>query len=140
MLFVAEGLAFRAGLRRLAGCDAEARADIEEALAIGRQSGMTFIGPIILGTMARIAVDPALRRQAIADAEVLLAAGSVCQNHLLFRQDAIDACLAAGEWSEATRLADDLVAYANAGPMPWSDFVAARGSALADVGAGARSG
>jgi len=140
MRFVAEGLAFRAELRRLAGRGAEARADIEEALAIGRQSGMTFIGPIILGTMARIVGDPALRRQAIAEAEALLAAGSACHNHLLFRQDAIDACLAAGEWDEAARLADDLAAYASAEPMPWSDFVAARGRALADVGAGVRTG
>ncbi|MGE3338152.1 MAG: adenylate/guanylate cyclase domain-containing protein [Alphaproteobacteria bacterium] len=140
MRFVAEGLAFRAELRRLAGRDAEAAADVGEALEIGRASGMAFIGPVILGTKARIAADPGLRRQAIAEAEALLAAGSPSHNHLLFRQDAIDACLAAGEWSEAARLARDLLVYAGAEPMPLSSFVAARGAALAAFGGGRRDG
>jgi class 3 adenylate cyclase/tetratricopeptide (TPR) repeat protein len=63
--FEAEGLAFRAELERLASRRLEAQSNIQAALAISRRSGMAFIGPIILGTLARTAEDEAARREAL---------------------------------------------------------------------------
>jgi hypothetical protein len=132
--FEAEGLAFVAEIDRLAGRKQEARAKIEAALALGRKSGMAFIGPIMLGTAALIADDVNERCAALDEADAILAAGAVSHNHLLFGRDAIEACLDMGDWERAGRYADRLAAHTRAEPLPSSDFFIARGRALAAVG------
>jgi hypothetical protein len=52
----------------------------------------------------------------------------------MFRRDAIEACLDAGEWAEALRLAADLEAYAAPEPLPWATFHVGRARALAASG------
>ena len=47
-------------------------------------------GPAMLGRVALGTDDEAERRAAGAEAETLLAAGSISHNHLYFRRDAID--------------------------------------------------
>jgi hypothetical protein len=91
---------------------------------------------MLLGLMALAAEDRVLRERALAEGEALLAASSVSHNHLLFRKDAIDACLAAGDWDDAVRHADALEEFACEEPLPWTRFVAARGRALAVCGQG----
>jgi hypothetical protein len=58
---------------------------------------------------------------------------------LWFHQEAIDVHLAFAEWDEAERSAQALGDYTRAEPLPWSDFYAARGRALAAWGRGSRS-
>jgi hypothetical protein len=135
--FEAEALALRAALQREAGCRPEALADLGEALAISRETGMAFIGPVILGVLARTTDDAAVRSKALAEGEALLAAGSISHNHFLFRRDAIDACLEQGAWDESDRHAGALEDYARQEPSPWPGFVVARGRALAARGRGA---
>ena len=135
--FEAEALALRAALHREAGCRPEALADLGEALAISRETGMAFIGPVILGVLARTTDDTAVRSKALAEGEALLAAGSISHNHFLFRRDAIDACLEQSAWDEADRHAGALEDYARQEPSPWPGFVVARGRALAARGRGA---
>lgn len=134
--FEPEALAFRAELHRLAGRPAQALADAREALSMGRETGMTFLGPFVLGVLALATEDAAARDAALTEAEGLLAAGSVSHNHFLFRRDAIDACLRVGGWDEAGRHAAALEDYARREPSPWTAFVVARGRALAALGRG----
>jgi tetratricopeptide (TPR) repeat protein len=132
--FEAEGLAFCAELDRLAGRRAAARSKIEAALAIGRKSGMAYFGPILLGVAALTTDDEACRRQLLAEADALLAAGVVSHNQLLFGRDAIEVCLEMRDWTRADRYVSALEAFTRAEPLPWSDLFVARGRTLAAVG------
>jgi tetratricopeptide (TPR) repeat protein len=136
--FKAEALAFRGELKRISGHRAEALGDVGEALTISRETGMVFIGGMILGILALAADDPQERSDALAEGEALLAAGAISHNHLHFRRDAIDACLDAGDWSGADLQSTALEAYTQDEPLPWSDFFVARGRALAACGRGRR--
>src|SRR3546814_9051713 len=95
---------------------------------------MSYMGPVVLGILARAATDPRAREDALAEGEALLRARSVSHNYLLFPRDAIDACLEAGDWDRADRYAAWLEDYARREPMPSTDFAVARGRALAAWG------
>ena len=116
---------------------AEAVEIAEGTLAKVRNLGaMSFIGPWVLSTVARATSDPARRREALAEGEVVLATGAVGHNYYRFYRYAMDACAAAGEWPEVRRYADLLAEYTAPEPTPWSDFFIARGRALADAAEG----
>lgn len=137
--FDTEALAFQAELHRQAGRRAEAVLAAEEAVRISREAGGTFLGPFALGILALATDDPAAREAALGTAEAILEAGAVSHNHLLFRRDAIDACLQVGAWDRAERHATALEVFARREPSPWSVFVVARGRALAAFGRGMRT-
>jgi tetratricopeptide (TPR) repeat protein len=128
--FVPENLAFRAELFRLAGDRAAAMALLRDALERCRATGMAFIGPVVLGGIVVSSDDPQERRSALAEGRALLAAGSACHNHLLFRRDAIDGCLAAGELDEVLAEAAALEASVAAEPVAWAELHARRARAL----------
>ena len=130
----AEALAFGAELHWIAGRRSDALADIGQALSISRETGMAFLGPMILGALAVATDDEAVRNAALAEADELLAAGSVSQNHFLFRRNAIEACLRVRAWDHAERHAAALEDYARREPSAWTGFVVARGRALAAHG------
>jgi tetratricopeptide (TPR) repeat protein len=121
------------------GRRAEALELLEDALAISRESGIGFHGPNILGALAEALKDPKRRRRALADGEAILRQGAVGHNHLRFYPDAMATALDLGDWDEAERYAAALEEYTRAEPLPWSDFFAARGRALATLGRGQRS-
>jgi class 3 adenylate cyclase/tetratricopeptide (TPR) repeat protein len=114
----------------------EAVALLEEALAIGRETGIGFHGPNIMGAIAAAAADPEERRRVLAEAEQTIRQGCVAHNQLRFYPDGIDVALDLGEWSEAERYAAALEEFTRAEPLPWSDFFVARGRALAVLGRG----
>jgi class 3 adenylate cyclase/tetratricopeptide (TPR) repeat protein len=134
--FEAEALAFRAELHRLAGRRSQSLADLADALAIFRETGMPYLGPMTLGLVALATDDPQERIGALSEAEALLERGAVSHNHLLFRKDAIDACLEARDWDRAEHHAAALETFTRQEPLPWSDFLVARGRALAACGRG----
>jgi tetratricopeptide (TPR) repeat protein len=103
---------------------------LEEALAISRETGIGFHGPNVLGGLARAVADPQKRRRALAEGEQII--------HLRFYPDAIDTALELGDLNEAERYADELKAFTQPEPLPWSDFFVARGQALAALGGGRR--
>lgn len=59
-------------------------------------------------------------------------------NYFGFYRDAIAVGLHAGQWDEAQRYADALSARLGGERLPWAEFFAARGRALAAHGRGAR--
>lgn len=125
----------RAGQGRLA----EARNLAELAVDVVRKVGMTFIGPAVLAAKASLTGDPEESKNALLEAESILASGCVAHNHFFFAQVAIDHSLATGGWDEAERYAAKLEAYTRDQPLPWSDFLIARGRVLAAWGRGMRS-
>ena len=138
--FESETLAFRAELHRLAGRWAEALQDAQLAVQLSRQSGLAYMGPITLGTLAHVTRDPGEREAALAEADRLLEAGVVSHNYLLFPRDAIELHLELADWDGVERYVERIFAYTRREPMPFTDYVAARGRALASWGRGRRDG
>jgi tetratricopeptide (TPR) repeat protein len=136
--FTAETLAFRGDLNRVAGRHAKALADLDEAVTFFRRAGTEYFAPSALGFLAHAAQDEDARRNALAEGEALLAGNTIGHNHLNFRQHAIDACLAAGDWDEALRHAAALEDFARDEPFAWTTFFVARGRVLAAHGQGRR--
>jgi class 3 adenylate cyclase/tetratricopeptide (TPR) repeat protein len=119
------------------GAKDAARRTARDAWTLCEQFSPRFAGPQALGTIAIIAESDDERSWALATAEQLLAQGCVGHCHLEFYAAAIDVMLGQRNWSEAERYADALEAYAKPEPLPWSEFYAARGRALAAAGRGA---
>ena len=136
--FEGEALALRAELQRVAGHRREALDDIEQALAISRETGMAYLGASYLGTLARVTDDAAVFERAIEEGEAVLAAGAVSHNHYLFRRDAIEACIDRGRWDAAAFHAAAFEDYACREPSPFSGFFVARARALIAHGRGER--
>jgi uncharacterized membrane protein YeiH len=90
-----------------------------------------FIGPILLGTLARVTDDPSARAAALAELDALLEANKLGHNHLLGRRDAIEACLDAKDWDGAEHHALALESFFRPEELTWSTFFARRGQTLA---------
>jgi class 3 adenylate cyclase/tetratricopeptide (TPR) repeat protein len=134
--FIAEGLMFRALLEHAAG-DIRARDTLRDALAIAREHPF-YLLPFGLGLQAVMAEDADGRAAALAEGEALIAAGAVTHNIPLFGRYAIEACLMAKDWADAEHHAAALARGMSAEPLPMTDFLVARGRALAAAGRGER--
>mgnify|MGYP002827751582 CR=1 FL=1 len=129
-------LVFKARILDARGQCGEALALAKRAVEICRDTGVTFLSPMALGSYALLCREEDERRAAFEEAEALLAPGCVSHDYLYFFRDAMEASLAAGEWDEAERFAAALEDYAREEPMPWSDYYIAWGCALAAWGRG----
>ena len=109
-----------------------------EALEISRKTGPTFVGPWVLSTLALASDGPEERRRCLDAGEAILREGCVGHNYLAFYPDAIEVSLDDGAWDAADRYATALESYTRAEPLPRSDFLVARGRALAAFGRGRR--
>jgi len=108
----------------------EARAHVERALALSRETGMRFCGPLLLGIKARLHDDAREREQCRAEAEALLAQGCVGHNSIGYHRYGIEDALARGEWARGLEHAAALEAYTRAEPLPYTDFLIARARVL----------
>jgi class 3 adenylate cyclase/tetratricopeptide (TPR) repeat protein len=115
-----------------------ARDLLRQALAIGRETGMHFHGPRLLGLAAVLAEGEADRRGALAEGEALIRDGVNAHNVLWFHRDAIDACLTAGAFADVRHHAGALDAFVADEPLPWAGFFADRGRVLAASAEAAR--
>ncbi|HVE50352.1 MAG TPA: adenylate/guanylate cyclase domain-containing protein [Casimicrobiaceae bacterium] len=120
-------IASRAGDRSLA------LTRFNEGLEVLKPIGERFAGPILLAGLARIADSSAERLEFLRRGELLLAEGSISHNHFWFRDQAIEASLEARDVDEAMRHVEALHSFAAIEPTPWSDFIVARGRALAEA-------
>jgi DNA-binding SARP family transcriptional activator/tetratricopeptide (TPR) repeat protein len=134
--FYAESLGRLGGVSVAEGDKTEARRLITEALAIARDTGMTYCGPVLLSVMARAADDPVQRSTALREGESLLADGCVSHSYFEFYWNATDVSLETQSWSEARRYADALATYTHEESIPWTELVIDRARLLADVGEG----
>jgi class 3 adenylate cyclase/tetratricopeptide (TPR) repeat protein len=136
--FLARALQYEGKIDHWEGRAREARAYLDEALAISRETGVRFVGPSILADIAFISDDPDESRAALAEGEALLADGDLSTNDFNFVLGAIDTSLRLGDWDEADRHAATLAACNAEEPLPLTDFFIARGRALAAFGRGKR--
>src|SRR5262249_36485128 len=134
--FETQGLATQAELHLAEGDLATARDLLLKALAISREIGPTFAGPLVLGNLARATADPAEGRGSLAEGEAVLNAGALSHNYFYFYRAAIEASLAAGDFAAADRYADAFAAVDRTTPIPRAKVLAARGQALAAFGRG----
>lgn len=112
---------------------------LRDAYASAEESGLSFVGPSILGYLAVATDDPRERTKALHDGEELLGRESVSHNYLRFYRFAMDASLETGDWDETERYAAALAEYTRDERLPWADFLIDRGRALAAYGRGERS-
>ncbi len=106
----------------------------KEALLLGRETGMTYCGPMLLSMVARLTPDGPERAGALAEGEELLAAGCVSHSYFEFYGNAIDAGLQDRDWKSVRKYAASLEAYTSAEPLAWTDMLIKRARLLADAG------
>ena len=102
----------------------------DTGLAVCREHGMGHIGPWLHGVRALAETDPSARRQLLAEGERLLALGCVSDNHLQLPELAIEVFLELGDWDAVQRSCYRIRQYTAAEPLPFSEFMIARGLAL----------
>jgi hypothetical protein len=106
----------------------------KEALVVGRETGMSYCGPMLLSLVARLTSSPTERAAALAEGDDLLAAGCVSHSYFEFYSNAIEAGLQERDWASVRRYADKLEAYTSAEPLPYTNMLIKRARLLADVG------
>ncbi|MFQ5973891.1 MAG: tetratricopeptide repeat protein, partial [Alphaproteobacteria bacterium] len=109
---------------------------MEEALDVSHRTGFGFLGPWVLSTLALVSDDRARQTKALEEGEEALAGDCVGHNYYAFYQDAMEIAARNSDWNEVDRYADALDDYARTEPLPLSDFLVARGRALARHGRG----
>jgi class 3 adenylate cyclase/tetratricopeptide (TPR) repeat protein len=110
-----------------------ARELLKSSWEISRETGVTFIGPFVLGAMALASADGD-RRTALQEGRALLDRGCVSHNYFWFYRDAIEVSLEETDWDAAETYALALESYFRAEPAGWPDFIVARGRVLAEFG------
>jgi hypothetical protein len=135
----ANTLVWLAKVKAAEGKAPEARDLAESAVRVARDVGMTFIGPSVLAVKAALAEDQDEYRETVEEAETILDSGCVAHNHFWFARTLIDHALATGDWDEVERLVARLEFYTREHPLPYSDFLIARGRALVAWGRGTRN-
>jgi len=120
------------------GTQTEAREMAGEALQISRDTGITFLGPWALSTLALVSDDPGDRQSALDEGEAIINDGCVGHNYFAFYRDAVEAALAQADWDAADVYIVSLERYNAPEPLPWCDFFMQRGAALAAHGRGQR--
>ena len=90
----------------LRGNRAQARKELEQALALARQTGLGYFGAVAEGRLARVADSAEARAAHLAEGEAPRRKTGLAHNHLLFYRDAIEASLAARDWPRALHHAD----------------------------------
>ena len=106
----------------------------KDALQLGRETGMTYCGPMLLAMVARLTTSAPERANSLEEGEQLLAAGCVSHSYFEFYGNAIEASLQDRDWASARHYADALEAYTSAEPLPWTDMLIKRARLLTAAG------
>jgi class 3 adenylate cyclase/tetratricopeptide (TPR) repeat protein len=116
---------------------ADALSLTRQGLEAAHETGLGFVGPILFGLLALIEPSRDAQDAALVEGEALLAKGAVGHNHFWFRRYAIERALLAKLWDVVDSHVEALLARTSAEPLPYSDLLARRGRALAQIGRGA---
>jgi tetratricopeptide (TPR) repeat protein len=91
-----------------------------------------FYGPSVLAVIACASPDEEQRNWAIDEGHCILSEGAVGHNHLYFYRFLMEAGLEQGDWELLQSARDALAEFTRAEPLPLTDFLMARASALRD--------
>jgi tetratricopeptide (TPR) repeat protein len=108
----------------------EAQTMLQEAYAIGAETGYGFCGPIICAELAKIAAAPEEGRAWIARGLDMLVNARLAHNDIFFRKAAIDWGIGACDWALVNRMSEELHDLTEDEPMPYVDYYVARARAL----------
>ncbi len=133
--YLAVLLAHQAESLHARGHAAEAHECLVDALALAREFGMGFCGPMILGLFQRMADDPRSRDRYATEAQSLLEQGCVAHSQIAYYRLAIEDAIARCEWPRALEYVEAMAAYTRREPLPYTDFLIARGRTLIDLAA-----
>jgi class 3 adenylate cyclase/tetratricopeptide (TPR) repeat protein len=120
------------------GRRAEAQQVLADALALSRETGLSFVGPRILAALAMAGAPSPF--DLLAEGEAIIRSGCLAHNALWFYRDAIETSLGMAAWDLAERYTDELQLYTRPEPLPWADFFIDRGRALVALGRGQTNG
>jgi class 3 adenylate cyclase/tetratricopeptide (TPR) repeat protein len=137
--FEAESKMFFAELALVGARLDEARHYAQWAYRLCEETGLNYMGPIVLGMLAELADSERERQDLIAKARAILASGAPSHNHMFFNNHMMTSALKRSEWSAAEGFAQALADYTVKEPFPWADFLIERGRILIRFGQGDRS-
>ena len=129
--FEAQYLTLWAMLEAARGEKGTALAFCREALDIARATGLIFIGPYILVSLARFADDPKTRKEAMEEAEGLLRKGGIATSIFRYYRDATLLNIEIGDWDRLERYATELEDYTRPEPLPFTGLIIRLSRALA---------
>lgn len=129
-------LSYSAWAHYLCGERDRAQEILEQAVA--NEAALAFVGGWSSGMLSVVTDDPETRKRALRSGKELLSKGSNGANNLHFYRHAMHACWQSAMWEELDQFAQALEDYTRDEPLPWSDYIIARGRALASVGRGER--
>ncbi len=104
---------------------------VDQALSLARETGMAFCGPIMLGLKARVSTDSDEAARCRQEAEALLASGCVSHCHIAYHRSGIEDALEREAWPRVEHHAAALERYTAEEPLPYTDWIVARGRLLA---------
>jgi class 3 adenylate cyclase/tetratricopeptide (TPR) repeat protein len=136
--FLARAFHAQGCLKLVAGEAAAAAGKFREAMAVSRETGIGYCGPLILASLARAVSDSSDREAALAEGETLLAQGCVSHNYLEFYEDGMELMLELGDRERLEHYARALEDFTRSEPLPRSEFFIARARALIAFRAGDR--
>ncbi|MGE0240773.1 MAG: adenylate/guanylate cyclase domain-containing protein [Parvibaculaceae bacterium] len=137
--FEAESKMFFAELALTAERRDEARHYADRAYKLCEETGLNYMGPIVLGMLAELAAGESERHAHIAHARAILKAGAPIHNHLYFNGHMMTASLKRRDWAAAESFIQALADYIAEEPFPWAVFLIERARILIRVGRGERS-
>ncbi len=119
------------------GRRAEAADYLRQALAMARETSLSFFGPAIMASLAEAVFEPSKARELLAEGERVLRAGAVAHNHLMFYPVAGKLAAQMGDPDLADHYARALEEAARHEPLPWADCFVRTTRALAARARGA---
>jgi class 3 adenylate cyclase/predicted ATPase len=128
--YLAVLLAHQAESLHARGRTGEAQECLVDALALAREFGMGFCGPMILGLFQSMAEDSRTRERYAAEARALLEQGCVAHSQIAYYRLALEDAIARHEWPRALEYVAAMGAYTQREPLPYTDFLMARGRTL----------
>ena len=131
--FLSYGLNSLAQVELESGDVGAARAAVGKALDVAKGKEISFAGPWIHATAARLSGSQQASREQLSKGEAMLNAGTVAHNHYFFRREALATCLQNEDWPELKRHASRFEAFLGPHNTSWSDFYIGRAKGLALV-------
>ena len=106
---------------------------MKSSLEICRSTGIEFIGPWVLSTMALVTDDKS-SLSSLDEGEKILKSGCVGHNYFDFYRDAMEVAWRNRNWDSIERYADTLEEFIRPEPLPWAEHYIMWGRALAAHG------
>lgn len=108
---------------------------MRQAYDVSKLTGIGFLGPWVLSTLARVTDDPGEAQACLREGQDLLDnRGCVGHNYYAFYPDAIIVALRQRDWAAAEGYARKLIEFSAAEPLPWANFFAECGRTAAAFG------